>query len=87
MTNKIRKQVIKEQNKCRSQVAKGKVVNGTFGTKLSKASDMFQLVYSKKLEKKALKLAKTCQISIVKGATFSQQPVGVKTGNQKDHVH
>lgn len=63
---------MKQQNGVRSKVAKGKFVNGT-GT-LPKGSNMYKLVYSKKLEKKALKLAKACNISsTAKGAAFSLQ--------------
>ncbi|KAI6170605.1 hypothetical protein M3Y97_01104100 [Aphelenchoides bicaudatus] len=62
MTNKIRKNILKQQNKVRSQVAKGKFANGT--GKLPKASNMVQLVYSKKLEKKATKAAKLCSLNV-----------------------
>jgi hypothetical protein len=68
MTNKIRKGVLKSQNKVRSNVAKGKTANGTTGTKLPKAANIYQLSYSKKLEKKALKLAKLCSANVTAGS-------------------
>ncbi|KAI6170854.1 SCP-like protein [Aphelenchoides bicaudatus] len=67
LSNKVRMKCLQQHNKIRSKVAKGKCANGTSGSMLPKAGDMCQLSYSKKLEKKAIKIAKKC--------TWSQ-PVG-----------
>ncbi|KAI6184908.1 SCP domain-containing protein [Aphelenchoides bicaudatus] len=68
MSKKIRKSIVKQQNKFRSKVAKGKCANGT-GT-LPKAGNMYTLVYSKKLEKKAVKAAKLCSLNITGATVF-----------------
>ncbi|KAI6171268.1 Venom allergen antigen 5-like protein [Aphelenchoides bicaudatus] len=63
LSNKVRKGFVKALNKYRSKVAKGKAPNGTSGGKLPKASNMYQVTWSKKLEKKAAKLVKLCNFT------------------------
>ncbi|KAI6171045.1 Venom allergen antigen 5-like protein [Aphelenchoides bicaudatus] len=63
LSNKNRKGFVKAVNKYRSKIAKGKMANIANGTKLPKASNMYQLTWSKKLEKKALTLAKQCNFT------------------------
>ncbi|KAI6175654.1 SCP-like protein [Aphelenchoides bicaudatus] len=67
LTNKDRKSFLKSINKLRSQVAKGKVANNQTGANLPKASKMNQLVWSKSLEKLALKLISSCNFIFSSG--------------------
>ncbi|KAI6177812.1 putative effector protein [Aphelenchoides bicaudatus] len=60
LTNADRKAFLKEQNAIRSKVAKGKIANNGSGGNLPKASNMRQLVWSKKLEAKAAKYIAGC---------------------------
>ncbi|KAI6175653.1 SCP-like protein [Aphelenchoides bicaudatus] len=60
LTNKDRKSFLKSLNKLRSQVAKGKLLNNVTGKNLPKASNMYQVVWSKSLEKIATKILGDC---------------------------
>lgn len=71
----VTKQLVKQQNKIRSTVAKGKAVNGTNGNRLPKAGNMYRIAYSTKLEKKAIKIANKCNFTQPKGTSVFVAPM------------
>ncbi|KAI6170591.1 SCP-like protein [Aphelenchoides bicaudatus] len=78
LSKKIRLKILKQQNKIRSKVARGKFANGTSGKNLPRALYLYKLTYSKKLEKKAAKLAKTCVFTQSKATNIFAVPGTVK---------
>ncbi|KAI6177837.1 hypothetical protein M3Y97_00950900 [Aphelenchoides bicaudatus] len=71
MTNKKRKQILKEANVNRHQTAQGSIYEaGGVKSEMPVASNMYKLGYSLGLEKKALKKAKKCNSDLPLGYNY-----------------
>ncbi|KAI6177819.1 hypothetical protein M3Y97_00949100 [Aphelenchoides bicaudatus] len=71
LTNKERKEILYQANNQRAQLAiPTKYKDENEQTNTPPAANMYKLTYSKKLEKKALKMAKTCNTNLSLGYTF-----------------
>ncbi|KAI6171128.1 Protein of unknown function DUF229 domain containing protein [Aphelenchoides bicaudatus] len=81
ITIQNRRAVVDQMNAFRSKVARGKVKNGNSGKRLKKASNMLRLTYAMRLEKKAKKFVKSCNITQVAGVNLYSGPKRMKVAN------